>query len=147
MASKLTLHQGHDLPDDVIDVERDLLNVSLFRKRPDAPDYLIRPIAVVNYPFYRAARRGQIGGLAIEPAQSRIGVSDHRSERLVNFMSDGGRQFAQRCHPRDVREFHSRGVKLLLGLFGRSDIHHRPNELQLVRLISDSMSDDMNVFD
>jgi len=47
MADELTLHQRDDLPDDVIDVERPLLNVSLFRERPDATSHFTRPIAIV----------------------------------------------------------------------------------------------------
>ena len=46
-----------------------------------------------------------------------------------------------------MREFRSCGVKLLLGLLVCSDIDHRPNELQLVCLISDSVCDDMDIFD
>src|ERR1700754_1682365 len=47
VAGQLTLYQRDDLPDDVIDVERYLLNISLVRERADAPDHLAGPDAVV----------------------------------------------------------------------------------------------------
>jgi hypothetical protein len=57
-----------DLADDVLDVERHLLNLSLVRERPHAPDHLTRPIVVVYYPFHRAARSalvGRVGGVVL----------------------------------------------------------------------------------
>src|ERR1700677_3175543 len=104
MAGQFTLHQSYDLPDDVIDVEEHLLEVTLFCERPDAPDYLIRPIAVVYYPFHRAARCVQVGNLAIEPAQTGLGIGDDAGERLVHFMSDRGRQLSHRRDAISVRK-------------------------------------------
>jgi len=92
MAAQLTLHQRYSLPNDVIDVERHLLIAGLVRERPDSPDYLTRPIAVVYDPFNRAARRGQVGIPVVEPAQTGLGVSYDARERLVYFMGDGSRK-------------------------------------------------------
>ena len=123
VAAQLTLHQRDDLPDDVIEVERQLLHVGLFRERPDTSDHLACPVAVVRLTHSTERRAAARSGVS-RSSQRRagLGVSDHRGERLVHFMSDGGRQFAQRRHPRDMREFRSRLAQLLLGLFRRSDI-------------------------
>ena len=60
MDSQLTLYQRDDVPDNAIDVERQLLNVGLVRERPDTADYLACPDAVVDDLFHRSARCGQI---------------------------------------------------------------------------------------
>src|ERR1700722_18892762 len=91
MAGHLTLHQRYDLPDDVIDVERYLLNVGLFRERPDATDHLARPVAVVYYPFHRAARRVKVGSSAVEPAQTGLGVGHD----CIGLAQTGARSGAQ----------------------------------------------------
>src|SRR3981081_4366411 len=80
-------------------------NNTLVRERPDAPDHLTGPIAVVDDPFHRAARCVQVG-TAIEPAQTGLGVGDDAGERLVHFMGDGGCQFAQRRQARYACELH-----------------------------------------
>src|SRR5258708_8709147 len=98
MAGQLTLYQRDGLPHDVIDVERDLLNVSLFRERTDAPYHLTRPISVVDNPFHRATRSVQVGSSAVEPAQRGLGIGDDVGEPLAHFMGDGGRQLAERPH-------------------------------------------------
>ena len=46
-----------------------------------------------------------------------------------------------------MRELGLSFVQLLLGLFGRGDIHQRPSEFQLTSMIPDGMGDNMNVFD
>ena len=53
---QLALHQRDGLLDDVVEVERRLLNVGLVRKRADAADHVARPDAVVDDPFHRAPR-------------------------------------------------------------------------------------------
>jgi len=106
MADQLTLHQRDGLPHDVIDVERHLLKAGLVRERPDAPDHLACPIAVVDNPFHRAARCVQVGSFAAEPAQTGLGVGDDGGERLVDFMGDRGGQLTQGCHARDMRQLH-----------------------------------------
>src|SRR6202162_5540260 len=106
MADQLTLHQRDGLPHDVIDVERHLLKAGLVRERPDAPDHLTRPIAVVDNPFQRSARCVRVGSSAAEPAQTGLGVGDDTGERLVHFMGDRCRQFAQGCYARYVCELH-----------------------------------------
>src|ERR1700692_180018 len=70
MADQLTLHQRDGLPHDVIDVERHLLNIGLVRERPDAPDHLACPIAVIDNPFHRAARCVHVGSSAAGPARA-----------------------------------------------------------------------------
>src|SRR3984957_18026455 len=136
MASKLTLHQGHDLPDDVIDVERDLLNVSLFRERPDAPDYLIRPIAVVYYPFDRAARCVQVRSLAIEPAQSSLCVGFDRGERLIQFVGDRGRQLAHRRDAVGVGEFQ---LRLTVSMLVFASFCLNPLALSQIKYVGDTL--------
>src|SRR6202521_2824777 len=103
MADQLTLYQRDGLSYDVVDVERDLFNVSLFRERTDAPYHLTRPISVFDNPFHRATRSVQVGSVAVEPEQTGLGIGDDGGERLVHFMGNGGRQFAQRRHARYVR--------------------------------------------
>src|SRR5882672_8598494 len=100
------LHQRDRFPDDVIDVERHLLNVGLVRERPDAPDYFTRPIAFIDDPVHGGARFVQVGGTAVEPTPAgRRGIDDG-GEWLVHFMGDGGCQFAQRRHARYACELH-----------------------------------------
>src|ERR1700676_2960241 len=121
LADQLTLHQRDDLPDDVIDVERDLLNAGLVRERPDAPDHLTRPISVVYYPFHRAAHCIQVGSFAVEPPQTGLRVGDDGGERLVHFMGDGGCQLAQHRHARYVCKLHLRLAQGFRGehMFGK----------------------------
>src|ERR1700726_2338205 len=109
MAHYLTLYQRDNLSDNVIDIERYLLDVSLVRERPDAPDHLTSPIAVVYYPFHRAARCVQFGSFAVEPAQTGLRVGDDASERLVHFMGDRGGELPHRGDTIDMCE-------LLLGV-------------------------------
>src|ERR1700693_5468706 len=116
MADQLTLHQRDGLPHDVIDVERHLLKAGLVRERPDAPDHLTRPIAVVDNPFHRAARGVQVGSLAVEPPQTGLAVGDDGGERLVHFMRDRGRQFAQGCYAHDMRQVRLRVAQRLFGV-------------------------------
>src|SRR5258705_12426276 len=106
MAAQLTLHQRYSLLNDVIDLERHLLIAGLVRERPDSPDYLTRPSAVVDDPFNRAARRAQVGIPAVEPAQTGLGVSYDARERLVHFMGDGCRKLPHRGNAIDVRKLH-----------------------------------------
>src|SRR5882757_8462455 len=47
VAGQLTLHQRND----GIDVERRLLGICLVGERPDAPDHLARPVAILDDPF------------------------------------------------------------------------------------------------
>ena len=70
MIGHLTLHQGNNLINDVIDVERRLLNVGPFCQRADTLDDLACAIAVIDNPLDRAARGVQVGGSAVEPAQT-----------------------------------------------------------------------------
>src|SRR5258707_15586334 len=84
------LHQRDRFPDDVIDVERHLLNVGFVRERPDAPDYLTRPIAFVDDPVHGGARFVQVGGTAVEPTPAgRRGINDG-GERLFHSWALGG---------------------------------------------------------
>ncbi len=74
------------------------------------------PIAIVYDPFHRAARSVQVGSFAVEPAQTGLGIGDDGCERLVHFMGDGGRQFAQCRHARYVREFRLRLAQCVFGV-------------------------------
>ena len=116
MAAQFTLYQRDDLPDDVVEVERRLLHISVLRERPDTPDYLACPVAVVDDPFHRAACCGQVGSFAVEPAQTGLGIDNDGGERLVHFMGDGGSQFTQRRHARYMCEFRLRPAQRLLGI-------------------------------
>jgi hypothetical protein len=55
VTDQLTPHQRDDLCNEVIDVERPLFGVGLFRKRTDALDHLARPFAIVDDRFHGAA--------------------------------------------------------------------------------------------
>src|SRR5258708_22996089 len=121
MADQLTPHQRDGLPHDVIGVERHLLKAGLVRERPAAPYHLACPIAVVDNPFHRAARCVHVGSSAAEPAQTGLGVGDDGGERLVHFVGDRGRQFAQGYYARYVCELHLRFAKRLFGVI-RADI-------------------------
>src|ERR1700686_4477953 len=102
MAHYLTLYQRDNLSDNVIDIERYLLDVSLVRERPDAPDPLTCPIGFRADPFHSAARFVQVGSCPVKPAQAgRRGIDDG-SERLIHFMGDRGSQLAQGCYPPDM---------------------------------------------
>src|ERR1700674_5602726 len=46
MAQHFSLHQGDDVVNDIVDVERGLLWIGLLGERAQAPDHLARPIAV-----------------------------------------------------------------------------------------------------
>src|ERR1700676_3946440 len=129
MAEYLPLHQPNGLPDDVIDIEWHLLNVGFFRERPDPPDHLARTAAVVDDPFHRAPRSGKVGSVAVEPAQTGLGVGHGSGERLVHFMGDRGCQFAQRRPARYACELHLgveealfAGAQLLFRPFAVGDI-------------------------
>jgi hypothetical protein len=103
VAEQLTPHQGDDLANDVIDVERRSLGVGLYRQRADTLDHLHRPIAIVDDPLQGATRFNQVGSSAIEPAQAGLGVGDDCGERLVHFVGDRGSQLSQRRHARAAR--------------------------------------------
>src|SRR5882672_6473468 len=149
MAAQLTLHQRYSLPNDVIDVERHLLIAGLVRERPDSPDYLTRPIAVVYDPFNRAARRGQVGIPVVEPAQTGLGVSYDARERLVYFMGDGSRKLPHRGNAIDVRELHLgieqalfAGAQLVLRSLALRHVDDEDNSL--VSLLFEKGSADQN---
>src|SRR6202035_4188987 len=95
-------------PSDVIDVERPLLNVGPFCQRPDTLDYLACPIAVIDNPLDRAARRVQVGSSTVEPTQTGFRVGADACKRLVDFVGDRSGQLSQRRHARDVSEFRLR---------------------------------------
>ena len=96
VAQQLTLHQGNDLVDDVIDIEQRPLDRGLVRERTNVPDHLGCPIALLDDLFHGAARFVQVGSPAVEPAQAGLGVGDDGSERLVHFVSDRSGQLTQR---------------------------------------------------
>src|SRR5258708_20537892 len=79
------------------------MNIGFVGERPDPPDYLTRPIAVIDNTFRRASRSGEVRSSAIEPAQTSFGVGDDGGERLVHFMRDGGGQLAQGCYAHAIR--------------------------------------------
>ena len=56
------------------------------------------------------------GHLAVKPSEACIAKHDDGGERLVHFMGDGGRQFAQCRHARDVREFRLRLAQCVFGV-------------------------------
>ena len=116
MTLQLTLHQRDDFSNDLIQIERCLLDFRLVRKRPDTPHHFARPVGVVYHPFHRSSRSGKVGRSAVQPPQARVGIGDDRGERLVHFMGDGSCQFAQGSDAGYMGEFRLRLVQRLLGL-------------------------------
>src|SRR5260370_13514530 len=121
MAEQLTLHQGDNLLDDVIEVERRRLRVGLFRERTDATDHLSRPLGALDDVLSGATRFVQVGSFAVEPAQASLGVGDDGGERLVYFMGDRCGQLAQGRRACGMGEICLRFAKSLLGPIALDD--------------------------
>ena len=147
VAEHLALHQGGNLLNDVIDVERRFVGVGLFREATDTPDPLACPEAILDDHFQVLARFVQVWSAAAEPKQAGLGVDEEGAEWLANFVGDGGGEFAQSCHARDMRELCLRSLQLLLGSFGCGNIHQRAHELQFTWVIPHDMGDNMEMFD
>ena len=72
------------------------------------------PSLMIHSTERRAAARSGVSRSSQRRQASRVG--DDGGERLVYFMGDGGGQFAQRRHARDMCEFRLRLAQCLLGL-------------------------------
>jgi hypothetical protein len=62
---------------------------------------------------------------------------EHAGERLVDFMGYCGGKLSERRHASDVREVRPSLMHLFFNTSSLSDIHHRANEFEPIRLISD----------
>jgi C4-dicarboxylate-specific signal transduction histidine kinase len=83
VADKFTPYQRDDFLADLIEVDQHLLEFSLFRERPNAPDYLIRPMlssithsterrAASRSGVSRSSQRRQVSALAMTAADLRF---------------------------------------------------------------------------
>src|SRR5271166_403924 len=108
------LHQGDNLGDDLIEVERRRLWGGLSRERTDTFDHLSRPLAIPGNSLSGATCFVQVGRLAVEPAKASLGVADNCGERLVHFMGDRCAQFAKGRRARGMGEVCLRLAKFLL---------------------------------
>src|SRR5262249_48598809 len=132
---------------DKIDIEHRLLGIGLLRERTDAPDHRGGSIASLDDRLRAPTRFLELRGVPVEPLQAGLRLNNDGSERLVHFVGERSSQLTQSRDTRDMRELSLSSVQLLLGLFSRGDIHQCPNEFQIAGIISDSMSNNMNVFD
>ena len=57
-----------------------------------------------------------------------------------------GGKFSDRRHAGDVREVRLSPMHLFFNTSSLSDIHHRANEFELIRLISDCVSHNVDMF-
>ena len=82
-----------------------------------------------------------------EPAHAGARVIDHGAEGLIDFMGNGGGEFAQRRHPRHVPQLRLRLPQGLFGLLALGDVHHRSHKLEAARFIAYGMSHNVDIFD
>jgi len=121
MSEHLMLHQDDGLLNDVVDVERRLHRIGLFRQRAQALDHLARPFAIFDDASRGAARLDKIGSFAVKPSYTCRGVGDESREGLVHLVSDRGAELAQGCHARNMREFRLRLLQFRLGALALVD--------------------------
>jgi hypothetical protein len=95
----------------------------------------------------RASRLLYIKRCTVQPAQTGVTIGHNRGERLVDFMSYSGGKFSESRQASDMRQLGPSLMHLFFDFSSFSDIHHRTNKFQLVRSISDCMSDKMDMFD
>ena len=82
-----------------------------------------------------------------KPAQTGSALGHQCREWLVDFMGYCGGKLSEHRHASDVREVRPSLMHLFFNTSSVSDIHHRANEFESIRLISDCVSDNMDMFD
>ncbi len=136
IAQQLASCHPDDLEDRFVDVQlispwRGLLDEGAY-----AADDLAGSIAVLDDRIEGLPDLLEIRGLHGEPAQSGVGVGDHRGNRLVDFMGNRGRQLPHRRDAIGVRERHLRFAvsplalaQVLLRLLALGQIEHEGDAL------------------
>ena len=98
MLAHLALDHGDNLVNDVVDVQPGFLRVGFLRERAHPPDHLARPVRIPDHALHGDSCLIQVRGLACKSSQAGITVGDDGGERLVDLVSDGGRQLAHGRH-------------------------------------------------
>src|SRR3984957_9472595 len=91
---------------------------SLLVERPQATDYIGRPISILFDSGSRRTRSFQIGRVSREPPQARIGASDGGGYWLPDFVSQCSGEFAHHIHAIDVCEICLQLPQFFTFLFG-----------------------------
>jgi hypothetical protein len=116
--------QRNDFADRIVDVQPILARLRLRDERANPTDDVAGSSPIADDPIKRLLNLLRVRWLHIEPAQSGLCVGDHRGDRLIDLMSDRGRQLP---HGRDAI-----GVRERLSLFLRppafGHIHHGAHE-------------------
>jgi hypothetical protein len=84
--------QRDDFADHLVDVQLVLARRRLPDERTHPADDVAGSSPVPDYPIKGLPNLLQLRWLHIEPAQSGLCVGDHRGDRLIDLMGDGGRQ-------------------------------------------------------
>src|SRR4029453_16382847 len=96
---QFAMYKREHLANDLIDVELDPVAAISLDHRPDASDHLNGAMAIIDDPLQGLSGFVEGGCRVCKPAQARIAIHHDRRQRLVDFMSDGGGDLTDSCHP------------------------------------------------
>ena len=94
---RLAFSQSEDLFNDKIDIQRLLDWFTFLHERANPCQHAAGPVSVSNNAANGCTRFIQVRRLGGKPAQASVSIGDHPGERLVQLMSDRGRQLSG-CH-------------------------------------------------
>src|SRR5258705_8653134 len=83
-----------DIPDRLVDVERNVFRLAMPEQLPNALNHLDDAIARLDDALESRPRLLEIGWSLGQPSERRIPVRDDRGEWLADFMGDRCREFA-----------------------------------------------------
>jgi hypothetical protein len=102
----LTIQQVEHLRNHFVQAEVDCLEGNTLEQSPNPPHHFSGFFAVANNSLGGLVRFIQTGGLGRKPAQAGVTICHDCRKRLVDFMRDGGRKFANSggaCRSRKLR--------------------------------------------
>src|SRR5437762_631350 len=143
VSSRFRPSQRDDLPNRVVDVERYGFCLGFLYQRSGPLDDVSRSIRIAHDEADGFPRLIEVRSGPGKPGLAGVAVGHDGGERLVDFVSDGCRQFSHRHDARNMSQFRLRLPQGVFGLLVLGHVHHRSDELDAARVTSDDMSRDL----
>src|SRR5580700_11870912 len=115
MVLKFSVQEREGVTNEVAEVQRRALFVSVLETPSDVPDYIAGTMPVTHDALQDRPSLFDIQRLVCKPAQTGVAVCDDGCQRLVDLMSDGRCHLAHGHHLRDAREISPRRAQRFLG--------------------------------
>src|SRR5262245_15250430 len=129
MPPQLSGRQRQHITCDLIHTYQRFGGRSSLEQRSDSGQNLAAASTVPPYSLQGLSSLGEVWWIGCEPIQPGIGACDYTSERLIDFVRDGGCQLAHRGDSANRLQFRPGLVKGRLSALALSDVNHSTSVL------------------